>query len=102
MKFKNKTYFVDFTAVKGEIKYHSKESLTFTLTEQNGENVNISEKVDIKMTELRDALFMVSWKENSGKTIVQIQDFDKEIVHSNITLPNGVLVSIKGRLIEKK
>lgn len=102
MKFKNKIYLIDFTTVKGEIEYHNTESLTFTLTEQNGKKVNSSEKVDISLTELRNELFMVSWKENSGKTIVQIQDFENSTVHSNITLPNGMLISIKGTLNEKK
>jgi hypothetical protein len=50
------------------------------------------------MVELRPQLFQVTWKEENGKTITQVQDYENEIVYSNVTLPNGQFVNLKGTL----
>ena len=70
----------------------------FTIIEQNGNAVNISETVETKMVELRPQLFQVTWKEENGKTITQVQDYENEIVYSNVTLPNGQFVNLKGTI----
>ena len=45
MDFKDKIFIIDFVKVKGELEYHSNESLTFTLTEQNGEKLIFLKKL---------------------------------------------------------
>ncbi|MBP6127737.1 hypothetical protein [Flavobacterium sp.] len=89
---------IDLGMAKATLDIHSDTSLTFTIIEQNGNVVNISETVETNMVELRPQLFQVTWKEENGKTITQVQDYENEIVFSNVTLPNGQFINLKGTL----
>ncbi len=89
---------IDFGMAKATLNIHSDISLTFTITEQNGNAVNVSETVETKMVELRPQLFQVTWKEENGKTITQVQDYENEIVYSNVTLANGQFINLKGTI----
>jgi hypothetical protein len=91
-------YKIDLGMAKATLDIHSNTSLTFTIIEQSGNSVNISETVETKMVELRPQLFQVTWKEENGKTVTQVQDYENEIVYSNITLPNGQFVNLKGTI----
>ncbi len=57
-----------------------------------------SETVDIDVVPLGNGLFLVSWKEQSGATVTNIQDYDRNVVHSYVTMPNGELLRLKGRI----
>jgi predicted SnoaL-like aldol condensation-catalyzing enzyme len=48
-----------------------------------------SETVDIEVSPLGNGVFAISWKEESGVTVVNIQDYDRCEVHSFVTLPDG-------------
>jgi post-segregation antitoxin (ccd killing protein) len=89
---------IDLGMAKAILDIHSDSSLTFTIEEQGGNHVNISETVETKMVELRPQLFQVTWKEENGKTVTQVQDYANEIVYSNVTLPNGQFVNLKGTI----
>jgi post-segregation antitoxin (ccd killing protein) len=91
-------YKIDLRMAKATLDIHSDTSLTFTIIEQNGKAVNISETVETKIIELRRQLFQVTWKEENGKTVTQIQDYENEIVYSNVTLPNGQFINLKGTI----
>jgi hypothetical protein len=89
---------IDFGMAKATLDIHSENSLTFKIIEQNGNIVNVSETVETKIVELRPQLFQVTWKEENGKTITQVQDYENEIVYSNVTLPNGHFINLKGTI----
>ena len=91
-------FLVDFGMAKATLDIQSENSLRFTITEKNGNEVNISETVEIEMTEIRPQLFIVTWQEKNGNTVMQVQDYEKGIVHSNWTLPNGEFIHQKGTL----
>ena len=91
-------FLVEFEMAKAVLHIESETSLTFTTTELNGNEVNTSETVEIKMTEIRPQLFLVTWKEASGKTITQVQDYEKETIYSNWTLTDGEFINRKGAL----
>ncbi|PWK15741.1 hypothetical protein LV89_04981 [Arcicella aurantiaca] len=91
-------YKIDLGMAKATLDIHSDSSLTFTIIEQNGNEVNVSETVKTKIVELRPSLFQVTWKEENGKTITQIQDYENEIIYSNVTLPNGQFINLKGTI----
>ncbi|MDP1617564.1 nuclear transport factor 2 family protein [Phenylobacterium sp.] len=55
-----------------------------------------SETVDIQVTPIGDSLFLVSWQEQSGATVTHIQDFDREVIHSHATLPDGRFLRMTG------
>jgi len=83
---------------KAILKLESETSLTFTIMQKDGKDVDINETVAIKLTELRPQLFMATWKEKNGNTITQVQDYENGIVYANWTLPTGEFINRKGTL----
>jgi hypothetical protein len=43
---------------------------------------------------------MIGWQEADKTTVVHIQDFANGIVHTNVTVPNGVFIRRSGTLKE--
>lgn len=93
-----KTYAVQFSMAKALLHIASATSLTFTITEKEGEQVNIIETVAIKLTELKPQLYLATWQEKSGTTVTQVQDYENGSVYSNWTSPTGVFTNMKGTL----
>jgi hypothetical protein len=91
-------FLVTFGMAKAILHFQSETSLTFTILEKDGGEVNVAETVAVKMTELRPQLFMVTWKEESGTTVTQVQDYENEIIYSNWTIPGGEFKNIQGTL----
>jgi predicted SnoaL-like aldol condensation-catalyzing enzyme len=56
------------------------------------------ETVDIQVVPLGNGLFAVSWQEESGATVVNVQDFDRHRVHSFVTLPGNRMLRMTGRM----
>ena len=92
------SFSVDFGMAKAILKIESETSLTFTIIEKNGKAVHEVETVKTEMTELRPQLYMLTWTENNGNTITQIQDYDHSIIYSNWTTPSGEFIHAKGTL----
>lgn len=56
-----------------------------------------TEVVKIDTTVVRPGLFVVSWVEASGATVVHVEDFAQGWLHSHATLPNGTFLRMQGR-----
>ena len=89
---------VQFGMAKAILNFESETSLTFTITEKEGNAVNTTETVTIKKTELRPQLFLVNWQEASGTTVTQVQDYENGKVYSNWTSPAGEFTNLEGTL----
>jgi len=98
MNIPGNKYLADFGMAKAILKLESETSLTFTIMQKDGKDVDINETVAIKLTELRPQLFMATWKEKNGNTITQVQDYENGIVYANWTLPTGEFINRKGTL----
>lgn len=55
-----------------------------------------TETVEIQVTPLGNGIFAVSWKEAGGATVVNVQDYDRGLVHSFATLPDGEFLRMAG------
>ena len=55
-----------------------------------------TETVDIQVVPLRNSLFLVSWQEKSGATVTNLQDYDRGLIHSHATLPDGAFMRMTG------
>jgi predicted SnoaL-like aldol condensation-catalyzing enzyme len=55
-----------------------------------------AETVQIKVVPLGNSIFAVSWREASGATVTNVQDYDRGVVHSFITLPGGEFLRLNG------
>src|ERR1700730_4437979 len=73
LDFKSETE-MTFTGIAGEYKGHI-------------ETVQL-----INVTPVRPGLFIVVWKEQTGNTVVHIEDFENEKIYSNNISSTGIFV----------
>ena len=55
-----------------------------------------TEVVDVQVVSLGAGLFAVSWQEKDGATVMNVQDYDRGVVHSFATLPDGQFLRMTG------
>ena len=55
-----------------------------------------TETVDIQVVPLGNSIFAVSWREADGATVTNIQDYDRGLIHSFATLPDGQFLRMTG------
>jgi hypothetical protein len=86
-------YVVDFSAASGArfrvlLEFTSETSLTYTDLDANGNPIPDSrETVDITVEPIRDLLFLVTWQERDGTTVVHLEDYRMNTIITNITQP---------------
>jgi predicted SnoaL-like aldol condensation-catalyzing enzyme len=61
-----------------------------------------TEVVDIHVVPLGNGLFAVSWRERSGATVTNVQDYDRGLIHSHATLPDGKFLRMSGSIVIKR
>jgi hypothetical protein len=88
-------YLVDFATADGtrhlkiQLDFHSLTSLTYTSVRPDGTLSANSETVDITVEPIRDMLFLVTWKEEHGTTVVHLEDYRNNRIITNITSPTN-------------
>lgn len=55
-----------------------------------------TEVVDIQVIPLGNSVFAVSWQEQDGATVTNVQDYDRASIHSFATLPDGRFLRMTG------
>ena len=57
-------------------------------TPMNADGTNgRSEKVEIRVEPVADRVFLVAWQEANKTTVVQVEDFERKVILTNITRP---------------
>jgi hypothetical protein len=88
-------YMVDFATDDGtrgfkvQLDFHSMTSLTYTSANSDGTLTGNSETVTIAIQPIRDMLFLVTWKEEFGTTVVHLEDYKDMRITTNITSPTA-------------
>jgi hypothetical protein len=77
--------------------------LTFKSTEQLRVQAliggaEIDQVVPVELTGVRPNVFIVSWVEDNGNFIVQLQDHENGVVHNHARLADGQVFRAEGRL----
>ena len=67
-------YFVDFKAFRVELDFASETSLTYYNLNASGKRVG-QETVTIAVEPVRDGLYLVTWTESDGTTVVHLEDY---------------------------
>jgi hypothetical protein len=86
-------YLVDFRSASGDrfrvqLDFASDTSLTYTGIDANGNPIpDSSETVNITVEPIRDQLFLVTWQESGGTTVVHLEDYKLNTIITNITDP---------------
>jgi predicted SnoaL-like aldol condensation-catalyzing enzyme len=55
-----------------------------------------TETVDIQVVPIGNSIFAVSWQEKDGATVTNVQDYDRGVIHSWATLPDGQFLRMTG------
>lgn len=58
-----------------------------------------TETVDIQVVPVGNSIFAVSWQEASGATVTNLQDYDRGLVFSFATLPEGQFLRMTGNMM---
>jgi predicted SnoaL-like aldol condensation-catalyzing enzyme len=90
------TFKADFGQMAFQLHFESPTQMTFAPILPDG--LGGSETVKTTMVEIRPNVYMVYWKEKSGFTITHLEDFEKGIVYTNITMTDHSFVNLKGKL----
>jgi hypothetical protein len=85
---------VDF-GNKWDLHFHSLTSMTYTPA---GHPVSDGETVKIAVTPIRPGVFMVTWQEGDGTTVVHVEDYENGILYTNIGTANHKFYNLKGTL----
>jgi hypothetical protein len=57
-----------------------------------------TETVKIQSTVIRPGVFLVSWVEASGATVVHVEDFAQGCLYSHATLPDGTFLRMRAAI----
>ncbi len=57
-----------------------------------------TEVVNMAADCIRTGIFLVSWTESSGATVVHVEDFVKNTICSHATLPDGTFLRMHGEM----
>jgi predicted SnoaL-like aldol condensation-catalyzing enzyme len=84
---------VTYPNFKASLTLLSGTQLTFEIKE---EPFARTETVDIQVVPLGNSIFAVSWQEKDGATVTNVQDYDRGVIHSWATLPDGQFLRMTG------
>lgn len=89
---------VDFGGMSFELTFIDGERMSFT--GQSGTFEGTEETVFYTAVEIRPMVFMVYWKEpnTTNANVVHVQDFEKGIVYTNISMPDQSFTNLKGSI----
>ncbi len=91
----DRSYDVDFEGSKINIRFTSDRLISFV---RSGETTVDSYPID--PIKIRDKLFLVHWTEKDGTQIVHVEDFEKMIIYTNISMLDGSFFQVKGTMKE--
>jgi hypothetical protein len=77
---------------------HFKSETVMTLTTAEDLFKGTSETVQIAVTPIRPGVFMICWQEANKTTVVDVEDFENGIVHTNVTERRGAFIRRSGTL----
>ena len=63
--------------------------MTYTQAKADGTLFGLPATVDITVEPIRDMLFLVTWKEEGGTTVVHLEDYKDMRIITNITSPTN-------------
>ncbi len=94
-KLVGRTFDCDFGAFVPRLTFRSADELR---VQAKLGDLDIDQTVKADIAAVRPDVFIVSWVEDNGNFIVQMQDHEKGIVHNHARLADGQVFRAAGRL----
>lgn len=82
-----------------ELSFGLDNTVTFVVT--NGAGLvpdGHIETLPVQPVEVRKNIFFLGWTENSGATVTHLEDYNRELLYTHITMPDGTFIVIKGTI----
>ena len=95
-----KKYHVKFPTMPFYLSFISKTQLQFIVEQSPDLPLGSAHTVDISIQPLRDGLYLVSWQEMSGNTVVHVEDFNEHQVYAFLTMKDSRFVRQSALLVE--
>lgn len=86
----------DFGAITFHLYFETDSSMTFT--QVRGPQVGKKQTVIYRKVETKPNVYFVYWQEADKTTVTDLQDYENQIVYSNITTPKNEFLNLKGTL----
>jgi hypothetical protein len=90
------TWIFDIGVARIEHRLESLTSLRYRVL--SGEHAGSADRVEITVQPLRGGLFLVSWQEADGITVVHVEDFAAQCFEACVTFPGGRFERIHGTM----
>ncbi|WP_235926539.1 MoaF-related domain-containing protein [Actinokineospora pegani] len=95
-----KTFAANLGQLQARLTSESDTRMTFVVTSGAGMTADgRRETVDVEIVEIRPQLYLVSWREAGGATVVHVEDLVNSTLHSTVTL-DGRLYRLAGTFQE--
>lgn len=95
-----KKYHVQFPTMSFYLNFTSETQLQFIVEHSPDLPPGSAHTVGITIQPLRDGLYLVSWQEKSGNTVVHIEDFNEHQVYAFLTMKDLRFVRQIAPLVE--
>lgn len=90
------TYEAKFGAMAFRLEFNA-DGKTMRFAEAAAKDFKaVAETVSYTAVPIRAGVYMVYWTEKSGATVVHVEDFERKIVHTNITNPDRTFYNLSG------
>jgi hypothetical protein len=90
------TWIFDIGVARIEHRLESLTSLRYRVL--SGERTGNADRVAMQVRPLREGLFLVSWQEADGITVVHVEDFAERCFDACVTFPGGRFERIHGTM----
>ena len=87
-------YDVDFGAFKTHLNFISDKELTFPGMDGKPATVRIHP------VKIRDNVYLVTWEEDNGSKVIHVQDFEHNVIYTNVAFPDGSFLRLQGRVTQ--
>jgi hypothetical protein len=92
-------YLVDFVRFKVELHFTSLTSMTYTGIRPDGSR-STSETVSVRVENIKDGIFLVTWQESDKTTVVHVENYDNNTIITNITEPDLTFEQYHGTFVK--
>jgi len=82
------------------LHFLSDEAMEFIVEKSPDLPMGSTHTVKITIDPLRDELYLISWQEATGNTVVHLEDFENHQVHAFLTLKNLTFIRQSASLVE--
>ena len=56
----------------------------------------------IHPVKIRDNVYLVTWEEDNGSKVIHLEDFENNVIYTNVAFPDGTFLRLQGKITQAK